>query len=101
MYCRYMLNNFSPSTVISFALFLLGLTTAFILGGSVDYWHLDKERWKLIVPIAMPLAGIVLGAVGVSKVKHYYKLLPVLLIFLNLALTAVILLAYGFSYWEF
>ena len=101
MYFRYMLNKISLSTIISLIFLLLGLAIADVLEESIGFSQLEEQRWKIIAPIALPLAGVIIGIVGAFQAKRYYKLLPLLLIVINLGFAALIFLDYAFSYWEF
>lgn len=60
----------------------------------------DGYVWAYMVTLILPLFGIIFALVILIKVSRYWKLLPLLGIFANLAMLYSTFLAYVFSYWQ-
>ena len=89
----------SNSIIFSLSFFLIGLVTWYYV--TINIENSDKYHLLILLPIVLPMLGLIFGIVGIFKVPGYAKLLGLPLLLINIVLIATIFVDYAFSYWEF
>jgi len=89
----------SKSIIYSLAFFLIGLVTWYYV--TINIEDSDKYHLLILLPILLPMIGLISGTVGIFKAPSYIKLLALSLVLINIGLIVTIFVDYAFSYWEF
>ena len=63
--------------------------------------NFDKYHWLVLMPVVLPLAGIIFGVKMMVNLKGSEKIFELFVTLLNLLLAAYIFVAFSFSYWQF
>lgn len=93
------MKNKNVWTISSVVLFFSGLFLSLTINGYIR--DFDSHHLLILLPVVLPILGLLFGVYAIAKTERYKKILPALFVLANLGLCILIFFVYAFSYWQF